>query len=96
MFPSRCIHDPCRNIEVSTLPAWRPGSVTHTRLSPIGKPEPGGSNPVSSPGMRPRLHTDLASGTSEPAPCTKSQTRRLMAMTISVTTAVRRVRFSSW
>ena len=35
----RCIHEPCRNIDVRTLSACGPGSVTHTSPSPIGKPD---------------------------------------------------------
>ena len=96
MFPSRCIHDPCRNMEVITWEIWRPGSVTHTRFSPIGKPAPGGTARVSSPGINPRLQTDAATATSTPAPWTAIHTTTQIAMMAIVPTGVRCVSFSSW
>ncbi len=95
MFPSRCIHEPCRNIEVMTLMGWWPGSVTHTIPSPIGNPAPGGSAPVNSPGIRPRLQTEVASASDDPPPCTTIHTSTLMATNSIVTWAGRCVSFSS-
>ncbi len=96
MLPSRCIHEPWRNIDVRRLPACRPGSVRHTSRSPIGNCVPGASDAVSSPGIRPRLQTDAASDISAPAPCTKIHMKTFAAMKRAVTTAVRWVWFSSW
>ncbi len=101
MFPSRCIQEPWRNIDVTMLDTCLPWSVTHTRASPIAgsltivKLEPGGSNPVSSPGISPRLQTDAASGMTEPAPWTTSHTSTFAAMSSIVMKAARCVAFSS-
>ncbi len=53
-FPSRCIHPPWRNIEVSgvkTLIALL--STMHDICGPIGTPVPNGARCVSSPGTIP-------------------------------------------
>ena len=49
------------------------------------KPTPARSVPVSSPGMRPRLQTDVASAIVVPAPCTKTQASVQAAMRSIVT-----------
>src|SRR5262249_51362167 len=95
MFPSRCIQDPCRNIEVTMCDICAPGSVRHATLSPMGNDEPGGSDIVSSPGISPRLHTDSANAKPLPAPCTSSHANVHAATSASVTYGVRCVSFSS-
>ena len=103
MLPSRCIHEPCRNMDVTTWESWRPGSVAHTTPPPIGKPVPGAARSVSSPGMSPRLQTEAAKPVTSPdwatwvapAPCTSSQAAMLRPMMTKVTTGVRTVSFSS-
>jgi hypothetical protein len=95
MLPSRCIHEPCRNIEVMRLEYWAPGSVRQSTSSPIGKRVPGGTDSVSSPGISPRLQTDAARGASAPAPCTINHASELAPMSASVTYGVRCVSFSS-
>src|SRR3989442_4529928 len=96
MLPIMWSHEPCRNIELKTLKTCRPGSVRQTRPSPIGNGVPGGSRPVSSPGISPNSHTDRATESADPAPSTTSHTRTFTAMMAYVTYAVRCVSFSSW
>src|SRR5215212_2064067 len=96
MFPSRCSHEPCMNIDVRMRETWEPPSVTQARPLPISTAVPGGSAPVSSPGISPKLQTEAGSAGSVPALCTTSQTAMLAAMISHVTTAVRCVLFSSW
>src|SRR5262245_26694936 len=95
MLPIRCIHEPCRNIEVRTCETCRPGSVRQTSPSPMGNWVPGGNARVSSPGISPRSHTDRASASGEPAPWKNSQVRTLRAISRKVTMGVRWVWFSS-
>jgi hypothetical protein len=73
-----------------------PGSIAHVNPSPIGKLVPGGSRPVSSPGISPRLQTERARGSVAPAPCTTIHVSEQIAMMAIVTTAGRVVAFSSW
>src|SRR5678815_3291665 len=74
MFPIKCIHEPCRNMELSRCKYCRPGSVVQTRPWPIGNAVPTGTAAVISAGISPSSQTDFASGNSAPAPWTKSQT----------------------
>ncbi len=96
MLPRRCSQEPWRNIDVNTFDTWRPGSVRHTRPSPTGIAVPGGTRPVSSPGISPRSQTDAARLGIVPAPCRNSQASTLSAMSPCVTIGVRCVWFSSW
>jgi hypothetical protein len=85
MLPRRCIHDPCRNMDVTRLNGCRPGSVRQTTCSPIGKGVFAGSDSVSSPGMRPPLQTDAASAIDAPAPWYSSHASTHNAMSTIVT-----------
>ena len=56
---------------------------------------PGITVPSNSPGTRPRLQTEVASGIADPAPWTSSQATTQSAMNTMVTMGVRTVWFSS-
>jgi len=53
---------PMENMEVRRWEACRPACVAHAYPSHSGKPVPGGTLPVSSPGISPRSQTDCMSG----------------------------------
>src|SRR5512138_790564 len=95
MFPRRWIHDPWRNMDVRRWEACLPASVTQAYPSPSGNAVPGGTVPVSSPGMSPRSQTDCMSGCGSPAPCNRTQTSTFAAISAIVTWGVRSVRSSS-
>src|SRR6266849_6417264 len=61
----------------------------------MGNRVPGGTMPVSSPGISPRSQTARATATEAPAPSTKSQTRTFRTMMVILTKGVRWVSFSS-
>ena len=89
MLPIRCIQEPCRNIDVKTWEICRPGSVRQTRPSPMGNRVPGGTMPVSSPGISPRSQTARATAPEAPAPSTRSHTRTFRTMMAILTKGVR-------
>ena len=73
-----------------------PGSMTHRSPSPIWKPSPARSIPVSSPGIRPGLQTgvaerDVGAGALHHQPHRRHTTRSIAIVTM----AVRWVSFSS-
>ncbi|MND01215.1 hypothetical protein D3C83_201180 [compost metagenome] len=64
---------------------WPPGSITQTMRSPIWNALPAGTVCVSSPGISPKLQTDAASASSDPAPCMMSHASVLTPMSAIVT-----------
>src|SRR5262245_62211425 len=81
MLPMRCIHPPCRNIDVSTVcQALPPSANTQEAPGLIGMLAPGGALCRRSAGIRPRRQTEEESAGAEPRPCSRTQARTLAAI----------------